>query len=281
MSTAVLLVVLVAALAHAIQNCALRASPDPLAASLMLPIAAGALTLPLLFHLGIPPEITWPWLATSALLNLVYWVALGRAYAAAEVGLVFPLARGLIPLLVLPGAIAILGEVPTAEEAVVIAVVISGLVLVVATHDAWRGAGNKRTLTLCLVVAASAAGFMICDGVGVRISGSPLHYVAALYTLNAAVVGLYAGVKQRGRMIAALPGGLPSAFCWGAISLTAYGGVAWAMSQAPLAIVAALRESSVIFAALLATIWLREPLRPARLAGAGLVGLGLVMLRAL
>lgn len=278
MSLMVVLAVLGAALAQAFQNCAIKSSADPVVAALLLPVVAGLFALPILV-LAPPDPTVLPWLLASSLLNLVYWIALGRAYAGADVGLVFPMTRGLIPAFVIAAGFLVSDRVPTPLELVATGGLLGGIVMIVGALRPEGSTPIAGIVLCCLLASGSAAGFLFCDHAGSLLAGSALRYVAALYASNAILILAYGLVFRRRRFLTSLPAVLPTASVWGPVSLAAYAVVIWASSQAPLGLVASLRESSVVFVAVIAPIWLREPLRPMRLAGAGLVGAALVALR--
>ncbi len=135
------------------------------------------------------------------------------------------------------------------------------------------------TVLCCVLASVSAATFLLCDHAGSAEAGSALSYVAALYVTNGALMLAFCLMFQRRSFRASAPRVLSTALVWAPVSLAAYATVIWASSHAPLGLVASLRETSVVFVAVIAPLWLREPLRPMRLAGAGIVGAALVALR--
>jgi drug/metabolite transporter (DMT)-like permease len=279
MDGATLLVLLVCASATALLNCALKHQSDPLAGALMLAIGGGAAALPLLLFTGLPSAESMPFLAVSILLALLYWVFLGNAYASGDVGLVFPLAYGSAPALVLLLTCVFVNEYPQANQLAVIALISAGLLLVVCSGASLRSLANRRTLLHCAALVAVICAYTIIDALGARLSGSTLAYTAAIYAGNCVATLAYGLMRHRERLIRAAAAGWQPALFWGASSMIIYSGELWAMTRAPIALVAALRESSILFAAVFAVILLKEPMRPGRMAGAGVVALGLMMMR--
>ncbi|MBX9870395.1 MAG: EamA family transporter [Burkholderiaceae bacterium] len=278
MSTAVLAVVLFSALLHAGWNAAVRASGDKLLASWQVVCGATLLSLPLLVWLPLPAPASWPWLLASGLIHVFYFVLVARAYQGAELGLAYPLMRGTAPVLTAAVAALWLHETPTPLGALGIALICAG-VLVLAGR-AWRqGLQHPGAAGAALANAAVIALYTLVDGQGVRLAGHALAYTAWLFTLTAAFMGP-ALLWWRGR--SALR---PAAGAWrvlllgGAGTLGAYSLVLWAMTRAPIASVAALRETSIVFAALIGALLLKEGLGRLQLASALLVCAGAVLLR--
>jgi drug/metabolite transporter (DMT)-like permease len=279
MDGATLLVILVCASATALLNCALKNRPDPLAGALLLAICGGAAALPLLLFTGFPSAESMPFLAVSILLALLYWVFLGNAYASGDVGLVFPLAYGSAPALVLLLTCVFINEYPQANQLAVILLITAGLLLVVYSGAGLHSLANRHMLIHCAALVAVICAYTIIDALGARRSGSTLAYTAAIYAGNSFATLAYGLVRHRERLFRAAASGWRPALFWGASSMIIYSGELWAMTRAPIALVAALRESSILFAAVFAVILLKEPLRPSRMAGAGVVALGLMMMR--
>ncbi len=279
MDSLTFLAVLACAAAHALMNCSIKHHADPAIGALLVSMSAGAIALPLVFLVGLPGPETWPFLAASVVCGQAYWIFLGRAYASGDVGLVFPVASGLSPALTLGLSALLLGEVPAPGALPVIFIVMAGILIVV-----WSGTGRSVRLGAhgigyALLVATATAMFLIIDAAGARVSGSALSYVALLHVLDAMSTTLVGSALYRGRLLKGLKSGFVPAFAGGAAELCSYGILIWATTRAPVPLVAALRESSVLFATVFAIIWLREPLRPSRIAGAGVVATGIALLK--
>jgi drug/metabolite transporter (DMT)-like permease len=279
MDGATLLVILICAAATALLNCALKHQTDPLAGSLLLAICAGAAAFPLLAVTGLPSAESLPYLAVSIVLALLYWIFLGNAYASGDVGLVFPLAYGSAPALVLLITCVFVHEYPQANQLAVILLITAGLLLVFYSGAGLRSLANRRMLLHCAALVAVICAYTIIDALGARLSGSTLAYTAAIYAGNSVATLAFGVMRHRQRLVRAAASGWQPALFWGTASMFIYSGELWAMTRAPIALVAALRESSILFAAIFAVILLKEPLRPSRMAGAGVVALGLMMMR--
>jgi uncharacterized membrane protein len=265
MSAAALGLALAAACLHAGWNVLLGGSRDVLAATAVTLCVSVVAAAPL-------AAVTWdvsaeavPYLVASAGLEAAYFFLLARAYQGGEVSVVYPLARGGAPVLVLLGAI-LLGVRPSALEVVGVALVAAGIV---AVRGGLRGDG--RALALGLAVAVCIAGYTLVDNAGVE-HADPVAYLELVLLPVAAVAALAVG---RGRMRAEFR---PATVVSGFAGFAAYCFVLAALRLGPAAPVAAVRETSVVIAVALAGLVLREPVGPRRLAGAGLVVAGVFVL---
>jgi drug/metabolite transporter (DMT)-like permease len=271
LSLAALALALAAAALHAGWNTAVAARDDPEAASAALVLAAV-----LLF--AIPAALTWrveseavPYVVASAVLHAAYFGGLAAAYARADLSVVYPVARGVGPVFVLVVGAAALGIGASAGQVAGVVLVAAGVLLVRGV----RGHVAGGDLLLALGVAACIGGYTLVDDHGVE-HASPLAY---LELINLGVVFLYVPVVLLRRGPAALRAELqPRAFLGGAAAFGAYGLVLAALALAPAAAVAAVRESSVVMAALLARVMLKEPVGAARLAGAVAVAFGVALI---
>ena len=279
MDVSTFLVLIGCAAATALLNCALKHRRDPFMGALLLAVGGGASALPLLFMTGMPSAQSLPFLAVSVILALLYWVFLGKAYEAGDVGLVFPLAYGSAPALVLVLTSLFVSEYPSAGQLAVILLITAGLLLVFFSGVSLTALADRRMLAHCAALTAVICAYTIIDALGARLSGSPLAYTAAIYAGNCFATLAYGLLRHRQRLARAAVIGWQPAMFWGAASMFIYAGELWAMTRAPIALVAALRESSILFAAVFAVILLKEPLRPGRMAGAGVVALGVMFMR--
>jgi drug/metabolite transporter (DMT)-like permease len=272
-------VVLASALAHAVMNCALKRQSDPLAATLMLAICGGMVATPLLMVAGTPDISAAPFLLVSVIVHIFYWTYLGRAYDTGEVGVVFPVARGVAPILTLLVAVTFIGEKTSAGELAFIALIVAGIFLVMCSGADTRKLRRQNTIANALIVAVTICLYTVVDGLGTRRAGGAASYVVMLYACNGWVLLAYGLVRQRERLANALDKGWRVGLVTGASSLAIYGVALWAMTRAPIPLVAALRETSVMFAAVLAVVWLREPMRLGRMVGAGVIVAGVAFVK--
>ena len=266
--------VLGAALLHAAWNVMVKSGPDKELESYAVAATSGLLALALLPFVPLPAPAAWPWVAASVLVHIAYFICLAGAYRWGELSYVYPVMRGGGPLIVaIAGAVA-LGEVLPSKEALAVGLICAGILAFAS------GRHDRRATLFALSNAAIIAAYTLIDATGARASEAPVSYTLWFFALNGLVVSAYA-LWRRGR---AFPdcfrtGGVRS-FIGGACALGAYGIALWAMTRAPVALVATLRETSVIFAALFAAIFLKEKMTRRRLAATGAVLAGLIALRA-
>lgn len=278
MSTEVMAVVLFSALLHAGWNAAVRASADKLLASWYVVCGATLLGLPLLVLLPLPAPASWPWLLASGLIHVLYFALVARAYQGAELGLAYPLMRGTAPVLTAVAAALWLHEMPATVGALGIALICIGIL--VLAGPAWRqGLRHPAAAGAALANAGVIALYTLVDGQGVRLAGHALAYTAWLFALTA-IFMLPALLWWRGRAVLRLANSAWRVLLLGgAGTLGAYCLALWAMTHAPIASVAALRETSIVFAALIATLLLREGMSRLRLISTLLVCAGAVLIK--
>jgi drug/metabolite transporter (DMT)-like permease len=272
--------VLAAALLHAGWNAVVKVGLDRFSSVLLLALVQSGLALALLPFFPAPGPPSWPWIAASALLHTGYKLFLIRAYEHGDLSQVYPLARGTAPLLTaLVGALG-LGESLTPLRTLAVLVIGLGVVLMSAKGGPGLASAPRKALAYALGTAAATASYTLVDGVGARLSGSASGFTLWMFAGDGAGMLAYA-LATRGH--AALPTLLPAwraGVAAGAMSLGSYWIAIWAFTRAPIALVAALRETSVLFAMLIAVLLLRERVGPWRWAAAGLIACGVVLARA-
>jgi drug/metabolite transporter (DMT)-like permease len=275
MPTLVLAAVLGAALLHAAWNAAIKAEPDKLLAAVAVTLGAGLLAAAALLFLPAPAAASWPFIAASSVLQVVYYLLLAATYRDADISHAYPLMRGTAPVLV---ALANSGnEALHLPQLVAVALVCAGGAVICAGGGGLKS--SRRTLVLALLTALVIACYTLVDGLGVRRSGAPAAYTAWLFLLSGIGVPLACRGRVRGRLSAYLGARPLLVLGGGAACAASYGVALWAMTLAPIAVVAALRETSIVFAAVIAALVLRERVGPARIAGAVLIAGGAVVLR--
>ncbi|WP_128977225.1 DMT family transporter [Streptomyces roseicoloratus] len=236
--------------------------------------AVGACLTPL------PEAGAWPYLIASAVLHVAYYALLMKSFELGDFGQMYPIARGTAPLVVTLLAAVFVGEVPGGGQLAGVAVASAGLTGLAL----WgiRGKGARPHWPALLAAGAtglSIAAYTVVDGVGVRASGTPLGYIAWLMLLEGLVIPAYALHRRRGRLAAELRPYAVRGLLGAALSVAAYALVLWAQTQAPLAPIAALRESSIIVGAAIGALLFKERFGGPRVAAAGLmvVGIGLML----
>lgn len=270
--------VLVGAACHAGWNTVVKLRLDPLSAISGLAIAAGIASVPLVLIFGVPLAASWPYLAASVALHIVYNAALSEAYRAGDLGQVYPIARGAAPVMTaLVGALW-LGELLGLYGWLGVLVITSGILLV-SLRGGRALETDKRAVGFALLTAVTITAYSIADGLGGRNSGSPHAYTAMLFLLDGIVMAIYGSWRLGPALTQAFRINWPIMFLGGVLSIASYWIAIWAMTVAPIGLVAALRETSVIFGALFAVVLLKEPVRPIRVAAACLVVAGAIFIR--
>jgi len=279
MDSFVFAVMLLAAGLHAGWNALLKLRVEPRIASTLLGIAGGIVVLPLCFFVPLPAPAAWPFLATSAAIHLVYFQALGIAYETGDLGQVYPLARGSAPLLTAVGAMIFVGEAIGLYGWIGVITLAVGVLLLSLKGARDANRIEVRAVSFALLTAGTIGAYTIVDGLGVRASGHVGAYIVWGFLMSATVLAVYGGWRWRGGLVTAFMGAAPMLLLGASMSIGAYGIALWAMTQAPIAIVGAMRESSVLFAALIGVVFLGEPLLRLRVLAGVLVLAGLVLLR--
>lgn len=279
MQNIVFAAVLFAAACHAGWNVLIKVGLDPLSTTTLIAVGAAMVGLVCLPLTGMPAAAAWPWLIASILIHLFYFAALIESYRTGDLGQVYPIARGSAPLMTAAASAVFVGEELSVTGWNGIATLVAGILLLSARGGRLLTAIDRRAVGFALVTALTICAYSVVDGVGARASNNPESYVLLMFIGNAVLLTPYAFWRDRGRLLPAIRTYWLRGLAGGALSVTAYGIVLWAMTLAPIAVVAALRETSVLFGAVLAVVWLKEPLRPARIAAALLIVAGLVLIR--
>ncbi len=286
MSTFIVLAVLAGAVLHAAWNALVKSSGDkPLDTALVH--ALGALVaLPFALWAGLPQLAAAPFMAASLTVHIGYYIALAGAYQHGEMGMTYPIMRGTAPLLVALGSGAVLGEVPTAAAWLGILGITVGVALVGLAHPG-EALHHRKALLFALANSVCIAAYTFIDGLGVRAEkvagGTVWSYVLWLFVLDGFAYPLLVwwrrSAEGRRAIVTYARQRWLLAALGGSASMGSYSIALWAMTQAPIASVAALRETSVLFAVVLSTWLLKERFGVQRAIGAGVIVLGVVALR--
>jgi drug/metabolite transporter (DMT)-like permease len=278
LSLGVTLAVLGAGLLHAGWNALLKSAPGGDAMLDMATIVAGSAVCGLVVipFVGTPDTASWKFAAVSSLIHWGYYVTLAHAYRTGDLSFAYPLMRGSAPLIVTLLGIVFLREWPTPQIALGIGLISLGIVSIAFAR---RGRHPPSAAGWALANAAIIASYTLVDGAGARASGNPLAYVSWLIFLEAIPFLAWIWTRQGAFAFAYIGRSWRRGLLGGAASLGAYGIVLWAMTRAPVAAVAALRETSVLFAALIGAILLKEGLGLRRIAGAVSVVAGVAALK--
>ncbi|MGH7066745.1 MAG: EamA family transporter [Acetobacteraceae bacterium] len=278
MTTLVFSLVLAAAVMHASWNALVKARAEPVLGMALLVFVCGLMGLPLLAIFGLPRPASLPYVGASVAIHLGYYLALAEGYRRGEISEVYPVARGGAPLITTLVVLVVLGEAIPPHALAGVVLLAGGVLLMPAGRGA-RARLRSGALGFALLTAAIIAGYTVIDGTGGRLSGNPSGYAALLFVVDAIPLPLFILIRRGRRLIGALGASLPQTLIGSALSLGAYWIAIWAMTRAPIPDVAALRETSVLISTGIATVALKEQVRPLRWLGATAILLGIVMLR--
>jgi drug/metabolite transporter (DMT)-like permease len=270
----VTLAVLVAAVTHATWNAIAHSIKDQTLAFALIGVGGIIVAIPLIIVAAMPRPDCSPYLLASIVIHVFYNLLLMRCYRLGEFGQVYPLARGTSPLVVTILAAVFVHEHLAWPQIGGVLVVSAGLAALVL---AGRRPGRAAFLA-AVGTGLTIAAYTTVDGVGVRLSASPVGYIGWLMLLESLCVPMFALVRRRDVLLKQPPRILLSGLAAGALSVLAYGLVLWAQTRGALAPIAALRETSVIFGAIIATLIFHEPFGRSRIAATVLVVAGILLL---
>ena len=274
LSLTVTLAVLAAAVTHAAWNAIAHGIKDQTLAFALIGVGGAAVSIPLVIVAAIPRSSAWPYLLASVGIHVFYNLLLMQCYRLGEFSQVYPLARGVSPLVVTILAAVFVHEHLALPQIGGVAVVSAGLAFLV-----FGGRRPGRGAFLAAVgTGLTIAAYTTVDGVGVRASASPVGYIGWLILLQSLCVPLFAVVRRREVLFKQPRRILLSGLLAGALSVLAYGLVLWAQTKGALAPIAALRETSVIFGAIIGTLVFREQFGRSRITATVLVVAGIVLL---
>jgi len=278
MTAEVTLLVLAAALMHASWNALIRASGDKTFDTVLIAAGSAVIAAPIVIFLPLPAAESLPYLAASVAIHVLYFTALAAAYQAGDLSQAYTLMRGSAPLLVAGFGTLVLGERLTPAMWLGVALISAG---VVATG--WirreRSRAADRALAWAIVNAFVIMAYTLVDGAGVRLAGNAAAYTLWIFLLDAVPLVAFVAWRRPQQSAAYAVRYWRRALLGGVFQLGAYCIALWAMTRAPIAAVSALRETSVIFAAVLGTALLKERFGVWRIGTAVMVVLGIVALR--
>ena len=270
MTPAVIGLVLCAALLHATWNAMLRSRADQLWSVTVMSFAATAVAIPAALLLPLPARVSWPYLGLSAVLQLGYSSFLVLAYRHAELGQVYPVVRGSVPSLVTLGAAGFAGERLGA-------LAISGIALVslgIMSLAFGKGRARPKAIAAALATGFIIASYTVTDGIGARLSGNSYAYVAWIILLYGILMPAAFLAVRRELTVRLTAPETRTALAAGVVQLVTYGVVIWAFTLSPIGPVSALRETSIVFAAVIGRLFLNEPLTPRRLGACVVIAVG-------
>lgn len=277
-AAAVPLVVLASAVLHAVWNGLAHGLRDKLAGFTLISLASAGCGAVLVCFAPLPDPAAWPYIAASAALQAAYQLLLLRAYQLGDFGQMYPTARGTSPLVVALVSTTLLGHSLPAGRALGIAVISCGLAAL-ALADGLPGRAQLPALAAALGTGVMIASYTLVDGSGVRVSGSVFGYIAWLFLCQGLVLPLIARARRGPALLTTLRPLYGRGLAGGLLSLLAYGLVVWAQSRGDLSTIAALRETSIVFGALIGAVVFRERLGHRRITASLTVLAGIAVLQ--
>lgn len=278
MSAFVLAAVLLGALFHATWNAIIKSLPNRSIAAEVVAVLSGFTGIPVALALPAPPPEAWPYLITSSLIHIGYFTLLGYIYRSADLSVAYPMTRGSAPLMTAIVAFILIGENMHWSGWVAVSLIALGIAALSLDALA-RGGMSLRTAMAVAAVAGIIVCYTMIDGIGTRKIGNGLIYGAWLMMGNTITLFSYAMIVHRKAFFAEARQIWPRASIAAALQLPAYAIVLWAMTRAPIGLVAALREVSVVFAAIIGAYFFGERFGPQRWLAVALIIGGVILLR--
>lgn len=276
MTWPVVLLVLTGALLHASWNALVKSSADKALDTALIHVLCSLLAMPVLLVVGLPPVHVWPYVLASLVIHVGYYIALAGALKHGELGLAYPLMRGTAPLLVALGSYFLLGETIKSLGWLGILLISGGVLMLGMSAGLLR---HRKAVVFALSNAVLIALYTVVDAQGARESGHVAQYIALLFALDGWPFALLVFIKRKGQVWHYAGQRWPLATAGALASLGSYAIALWAMTVAPVALVAALRETSVLFAVILGAWLLKERWTRWRILGAISIVVGVMALR--
>jgi drug/metabolite transporter (DMT)-like permease len=277
MTAGIFLAVMGAAFLHAAWNALVKVGGSRLQAMLLLTIVQGGIGAAIAATRPLPAGEVWGWLAASGLFHSAYKFFLAYAYDHGDLSRVYPIARGAAPLIVLAAGALILSDRLGSHE--VAGIVVLGLGILTMAAGALRAGESRRLVPYALGSACATAGYSLVDGLGARVSGDATAYVAWLFVFDVLFFSLFTRAAWGAAPFRADAGTWMRGGAAAAASYGAYAIAVWAMTVAPIALVSALRETSILFAVLIGWFVFGERLDRTKALAAGLIVGGVMLTR--
>jgi drug/metabolite transporter (DMT)-like permease len=276
--THVLLVVLFAAALHATWNALVKSASDKLISMTAVVLGHAPFALLALPFVSLPDVAAIPYILAGAALHVGYQLFLFWAYRQADLTQVYPIARGTAPLIVAAFSVLVFRETLSTLQLVAITTIGCGIMSLVLVRGS-QGLHNPHGAMLALITGCFVAGYSMVDGYGARVAGTPVGFYAWETILNAIAFAVIVAINSPGTLRTTIQHHKKIMAIGGGASFAAYALVVWAFTQSPIAVVTALRETSIIFALLIGVFFLKERLSLIKLVSAMLTMLGALLLR--
>jgi drug/metabolite transporter (DMT)-like permease len=270
--------VLLAALMHAAWNALVKSAEDRAVTMTLVNLMCGACAGVVALFADAPAPASWPYLVASLAIHQIYFLALVLGYRSGDLSQIYPIARGLGPLLVALCSGLVLGERPAAVQIAGVAVTSLGILSLASGTSGFLSRANWIPLGYAVLIGLTIAAYTFTDALGVRASGAPIGYVAWLFVLNGVVFLAWIPLGCGRRLRPALARSWHIQLLGGVLTIGAYGIALWCYTLGAVAPIAALRETSVVFAALIGARLLGEPFGRRRVLAATIVAAGVIMI---
>jgi drug/metabolite transporter (DMT)-like permease len=278
MDPLVVLLVLLAAAAHATWNAFVKAGEDKLVSLCLVIFSTSLPALLALPFLPLPAAGAWPYLIVSALVHYLYYAVLVAAYRHGDLSLAYPIARGSAPVLVALGALFLAGEELSTWKWVGVLTVSAGIMSLATPSRGRAGDGELKAIAFAVLTGLTIAAYSLADGLGVRESGHEFAYIAWLFVFSGLPMPFIIRWRRGGESARLVRAHLKIGALGGLISGFAYAVVIWSMAVAPIAMVVSLRETSVLIAAAIGSLFLKESFGRRRIAAAAVIVAGAALM---
>lgn len=277
-SPLILSIVLVAALLHAVWNALIKVSGDRLVIMGVTAFGGALLAFPFVLILPAPAPESWPYLFLSLLAHVAYMLLLVKAYGFGDFAQIYPISRGTAPLLTAFFGYLILAESFRIVELLGILLIVAGIFLLAFERKRAVFQLSSKALVFSLLTGASISCYSLVDGIGARLSGNSHSFTAWMFFIDGAGIPVIAAIRRRAVLAATVRQVWKPGLVVAVTSSIAYWLVIWAFSQEKIAAVAALRETSVLFAMLISVFVLKESFSLFRVIVAAMIVSGIFLL---
>jgi drug/metabolite transporter (DMT)-like permease len=273
-----MIIVIFSAVLHASWNALIRASLNKFHDTVLIVLGAAIWTLFFLPIIPFPVVESWPYLAASVFIHVIYFTLVALSYRSGQLSLIYPLMRGVAPVLSMIAATILIKELPSLGGWIGVLLISCGIIAL--TGDSVRfGTFEVSSTMFALANTGVIVAYTMIDGQGVRLSGNALSYTGWMFLMTAILLLAISFTVQKRQMYKSIRTSWRIGLLGGGCSLAAYSLVLWAMTHAPIALVAALRETSVVFAAIIAAFLLKEPFTRVRYASIITVTIGAIVMK--
>ena len=277
MSSFVFFSVLAAAFLHAAWNALIKHGSDKFASLLVMVLIEGVIGLAIILTKPWPAADVWPWLLASGVIHTIYLLALSYAYEHGDLSRVYPISRGAAPMIVLALGVILLADRLTLPE--IIGILVLGTGIITMAHGVFSQGESRRLLPFALLTATATAAYTLVDGQGARIAGDAMVFVAWMFFIEALMFFTLAIALGRARLPHMDARGWLTGALAAAASYSAYLIAVWAMTRAPIALVSALRETSILFAVLIGWLMFGDRMHRGKALAALLIVAGVILTR--